>query len=103
MSLRRIPIRRAGNRHSLFLGGDREMVMFSGLLSAVLVFAAMDWLALGVGVALWFTSLWALRHMAKSDPMMRQIYLSARKYQDYYPARASWARNNTRSQWRQYQ
>ena len=102
MSLRRIPIRRAGNRPSLFMGGDREMVMFSGLLSAVLIFAAMDWLALILGIALWVGSLWALRHMAKSDPMMRKIYLKARQYSNYYPARSSWARNNTRSQWRQY-
>ena len=25
-----IPIRRAGNRHNLFMGGDRELVMFAG-------------------------------------------------------------------------
>ena len=31
MALRTIPIRRAGNRHNLFMGGDRELVMFSGL------------------------------------------------------------------------
>ena len=42
MALRKIPIRRAGNRHNLFMGGDREMVMFSGLLAAILVFAAQD-------------------------------------------------------------
>ena len=103
MSLRTIPIRRAGNRHTLFMGGDREMVMFSGLLAAVLAFAAMDGLALAAGSALWFGSLWALRKMAKSDPLMRPIYLKSRQYQAYYPARASWARNNTRSQWRHYQ
>ncbi|NMQ07993.1 conjugal transfer protein TrbD, partial [Candidatus Accumulibacter phosphatis] len=32
MALRKIPIRRAGNRDNLFMGGDRELVMFSGLL-----------------------------------------------------------------------
>ena len=31
MALRTIPIRRAGNRDNLFMGGDRELVMFSGL------------------------------------------------------------------------
>ena len=57
MALRKIPIRRAGNRHNLFMGGDREMVMFSGLLAAILVFAAQDWLAFFLGVGMWFASL----------------------------------------------
>ena len=33
MTLRTIPIRRAGNRHNLFMGGDRELVMFAGVLA----------------------------------------------------------------------
>lgn len=68
MSLRTIPIRRCGNRPSLFMGGDRELVMFSGLLSAILIFAAQDWVAALFGIALWFLSLKGLRLMAKADP-----------------------------------
>ncbi|KTD02110.1 conjugal transfer protein TrbD [Legionella geestiana] len=89
MSLRTVPIRKAANRPSLFMGGDRELVMFSGLLAAVLVFAAQDWRAVIVGVALWFGALWALRLMAKADPMLRAVYLRHRNYQAYYPARAT--------------
>ena len=89
MSLRTIPIRRCGNRPSLFMGGDRELVMFSGLLSAILVFAAQDWLAAFVGVLMWFSALKGLRLMAKSDPSMRAIYLRQRRYQPYYPARST--------------
>ena len=58
MALRTIPIRRAGNRDNLFMGGDRELVMFSGLLAAVLIFAAQDWTAAMIGVAMWIASLW---------------------------------------------
>ncbi|HAU0230585.1 TPA: conjugal transfer protein TrbD [Legionella pneumophila] len=96
MSLRTVPIRSCGNRASLFMGGDRELVMFSGLLSAILVFAAQDWLAAFVGIALWFLSLKGLRLMAKSDPHMRSVYLRQRSYQAYYPARSTPFRNNTR-------
>lgn len=42
MALRAIPIRRAGNRHNLFMGGDRELVMFSGLLAFALIFSAQE-------------------------------------------------------------
>lgn len=95
MSLRSIPIRRAGNRHNLFMGGDRELVMFSGLLAAILVFAAQDWIALFVGIGLWFCSLNLLRLMAKSDPQMRLVYLRQRRYQSYYPPRSTPFRINT--------
>lgn len=94
MSLRTIPIRRCGNRPSLFMGGDRELVMFSGLLSAILIFAAQDWLAAIFGFALWFLSLKSLRLMAKADPYMRAVYLRQRGYQAYYPARSTPFRNN---------
>jgi hypothetical protein len=42
MALRTIPIRRAGNRENLFMGGDRELVMFSGLLAFALIFSAQE-------------------------------------------------------------
>ncbi len=102
MTLRTIPIRRAGNRHNLFMGGDRELVMFAGLLAAILVFAAQDWRAFFVGLVSWFVALWVLRLMAKADPQMRAVYLRQRRYKPYYPARATPFRVNTRSQGRQY-
>ena len=102
MSLRSIPIRRAGNRYNLFMGCDRELVMFSGLLAAILVFAAQDWIAFFLGIALWFVSLWMLRLMGKTDPQLRFVYLRQRRYKPYYPARSTPFRVNTRSQERQY-
>ncbi|HAT3986279.1 TPA: conjugal transfer protein TrbD [Legionella pneumophila] len=96
MSLRTIPIHRCGNRPSLFMGGDRELVMFSGLLSTILIFAAQDWLAAFVGIFMWFSALKGLRLMAKSDPSMRAIYLRQRCYQAYYPARSTPFRTNRR-------
>lgn len=96
MSLRTIPIRRSGNRANLFMGGDRELVMFSGLLSGILIFAAQDWLSIVIGFVLWFFALKVLRLMAKSDPDMRAVYLRQRSYKSYYPARSTPFRYNTR-------
>ena len=53
MALRTVPIRRSGNRHNLFMGGDREMVMFSGLLAFALIFSAQE---LRATVCLLYTS-----------------------------------------------
>ena len=102
MALRTIPIRRAGNRDNLFMGGDRELVMFSGLLAAVLIFAAQDWTAAMIGVAMWIASLWILRKMEKSDPKMRFVYLRSRKYRSYYAPRATPFRINSATQGKQY-
>ena len=89
MALRTVPIRRSGNRHNLFMGGDREMVMFSGLLAFALIFSAQELRATIMGLGLWTLALFLLRLMAKADPMMRFVYLRHRRYRDYYPARST--------------
>lgn len=102
MALRNIPIRRAGNRENLFMGGDRELVMFSGLAAGALIFSAQDLRATVFGVALWFGALCVCRLMAKSDPKMRQVYMRHRAYRNYYPPRSTPHRVNTPSQGKQY-
>jgi type IV secretion system protein VirB3 len=102
MSLRTIPIRRAGNRHNLFMGGDRELVMFAGLLAFARNFTAPERPATVIGLLLWFGALFACRLMAKSDPKMRFVYLRSRKYKRYYAARSTPFRVNPNSQGKQY-
>jgi len=102
MALRTIPIHRVGNRANLLMGADRELLMFSGLLVAALIFSALKIETTVFGIALWFGSLFALRLMARADPMMRHIYLRHRQYKSYYPARSTPFRVNTQSQGRRY-
>jgi type IV secretion system protein VirB3 len=102
MALRTLPIRRAGNRSSLFMGGDRELVMLSGVMAFALIFSAAELRATVVGVLLWFAALFVFRWMAKADPRMRQIYLRHRRYAAYYPPRATPFRENSTAQGRQY-
>lgn len=84
------------------MGGDRELVMFSGLLAFALIFSAQEVRATVFGVLLWFGALFAARRMAKADPLMRKVYIRHRKYKPYYPARSTPFRVNTSSQGRQY-
>lgn len=102
MALRTIPLRRAGNRHNLFMNGDRELVMFSGLLAFALIFNAQEFRATVVGLLLWFGALYLCRLMAKSDPKLRHVYLRHRIYKAYYPPRSTPFRINPASQGRQY-
>lgn len=101
MPLRAIPIHRAGNRPNLFMGGDRELVMFAGLLAFALIFSAQELRATVAGLALWFGTLSGCRLMAKHDPQLRHVYLRHRRYRQYYPARSTPFRNNS-SQARQF-
>lgn len=96
MELRTIPLRKAGNRDSLFMGGDRELVMFSGLMAFALIFSAQEIRAAIGGGAIWLASLYMLRLMAKKDPKLRQVYLRHRRYKKFYPARSTPFRVNAR-------
>ena len=86
--LRRVPIHRALNRPNLFMGGDRELMLFSLMLTAILVFSVMTWWSTLLGFGLWTFSAAALRRMGKSDPYLRQVYTRHTKYAAYYAARA---------------
>ena len=96
MALRRVTLHRAGIRPHLFLGGDRELVLFSGLIACVLIFACFQPLTILTGVALWMVALFFFRRMAKADPRMRHVYMRQLLYRRYYPARSTPYRENRR-------
>lgn len=99
MALHKIPIRRIGSRHNLFMGADREWLMMAGVAASALVFAAQTLYATIFGLLLWFVALFVLREAAKSDPMMSSVLpRHILRYQKAYPARATPFRENTRTQ-----
>ena len=100
--LRNIPIRRAGNRNNLFLGGDRELVMLVGLVAFTLVVLAQKASSMAAGVTLWVAGLYVCRLMGKKDPKLRHVYLRHRRYCRYYPARSTPFRENSPQQARRY-
>ncbi|MDK2126639.1 conjugal transfer protein TrbD [Parachitinimonas caeni] len=86
---RLIPIRRSLNRPHLLLGAERSLVLFSGVITAMVIFSGkMSILSLVVGGAFWACAFWALVRMAKADPQMSQIYQRHIRYRAYYVARA---------------
>jgi type IV secretion system protein TrbD len=86
--LRTIPIHRSANRSPLFMGGDREVVMFAGVIAVAV--AASDWSVRSFifAATFWSLVLWLARLAAKADPELRAKYQSSRRYnQPFYPAR----------------
>ena len=96
MALRRVTLHRAGIRPHLFLGGDRELVLFSGLIACVLIFAAFQPVTIVTGIVLWMAALFFFRRLAKADPRMRCVYMRHLLYRRYYPARSTPYRDNGR-------
>ena len=88
MALRTAPFHRSLTRPNLFLGGDRELTMLSGLCSFALMFVALTVTAFVYGILLWLICLFLLRQMAKSDPDMRHVYLRHIRYAKNYPPRS---------------
>ena len=72
-SLAHSRIHRALSRPNLLMGADRELVLVTGLASAILIFVVLTWYAAVLGAAIWLVAVAALRMMAKSDPLMRQV------------------------------
>lgn len=86
--MRRTIIHRALNRPTLFLGCDRELVLSSLMIAAVLVLAIQTWWSVTLALVMWVVVVAALRQMGKRDPMMRTVYSRHMKYAPFYTSRA---------------
>jgi len=99
MDLRSVPIRRIGTRSTLVMGGDREIVILGAMLAAMLIFPQVDnivgWIT---GLTIWFVVLFASRRFAKSDPLLRPVFMRGRLYPKYLPAHSTPFRENKKSQ-----
>ncbi|RWG04121.1 conjugal transfer protein TrbD [Mesorhizobium sp.] len=93
-NLMRARIHRALSRPNLLIGADRELVLLTGLAAVILIFVVLTWYAALFGVTIWLVAVGLLRMMAKSDPLMRRIYLRHISFRPYYRA--------TSTPWRRY-
>lgn len=91
--LERSRIHRALSRPNHLMGADRELVLLTGLATAILIFVVLTWFSALFGVAIWIVVMGALRIMAKADPMMRQVYVRHVGYRpSYRPTSTPWRR-----------
>jgi type IV secretion system protein TrbD len=85
---RAIPIHLSLIRPILLMGAERELVLISGILAAVLVMSLARLLFTIIGVVFWALSLGALQRAAKSDPQFTRVYLRHTRYRAYYAAQS---------------
>ncbi|GAL14287.1 hypothetical protein JCM19233_5299 [Vibrio astriarenae] len=73
------------NRAHLLMGGEREVVMLSMLTAMVLLVLQNLYTAI-VAVVFLCVMLMVARVMAKSDPVLTQVYRRYSRLQRFYPA-----------------
>jgi type IV secretion system protein VirB3 len=83
---RRSPVRQSLLRPQLVLGGERTLVLASGMLAAVLVFSLGSLTIGAIGVGFWLIALMVLQRMAKYDPDLSRVYVRHVNKRIYYPA-----------------
>jgi type IV secretory pathway TrbD component len=69
-------------------------VLITGLAAAILIFVVLTVYSVVFGVAVWIVVIGLLRMLAKSDPLMRQVYIRHISYKPFYKP--------TTSPWRKY-
>lgn len=102
MALRSKPLYRVGHRPNHFLGGDREVVLFFGVLGGALLIQGGSLAAKLIGLGLWLFGLRWARDMVKRDPLWRQIWQRRRLYRGVYRARSTSFRDNSPLQGQRY-
>lgn len=88
-SLQRVEIYGALNKPNLIFGCDRELILMSGVIAFALVFSGMTVVSTLVGIIILLFNGFFLRLMAKSDPLMRFIFMRQLKYKKFYLARST--------------
>ncbi|MGP6156304.1 MAG: conjugal transfer protein TrbD [Vulcanimicrobiaceae bacterium] len=82
----RSPIRQSLLRPQLVLGGERTLVLSSGMIAAVLIFSLGSVTIGAIGVAFWLVSLAVFQRMAKHDPELSRVYVRHVNKRIYYVA-----------------
>jgi type IV secretion system protein VirB3/type IV secretion system protein VirB4 len=88
-----VPIHQSLHRHSLTLGAERELVMFSALIAFLVGVGGMTGISAASAALFWLSAVFVLRLMAKTDPQMSKVWMRHIRQQDFYSARSSrWRR-----------
>jgi len=85
---RTIPVHLSLIRPILLMGAERELVLSSAIIAAVLVMSLERLIFTIAGVVFWGVSLAALQRAAKADPQFSRVYLRHVHYRAYYAAQS---------------
>jgi type IV secretory pathway TrbD component len=88
-SPREVVIHPSVNRPNQILGGDRELVLLTLLISVSLAFSLATLWGVGLAIGYWIGTVAVLQRMGKADPMLRQVYMRHIRHRSFYPAKSA--------------
>lgn len=94
---RRIPIHVAPMRPMLVMGGERALVMLTGLVAITFwlgFLRSFSFWPLTIGLLVWFGGLFLFKRTARNDPQMFAVMRRHMKYRAHYMARSTPWRDN---------
>lgn len=83
---RQLPIHQSFLQPLLLLGAERELVIISGVLAAMLILSLANLVCALLGGAFWVVSLAVLQRLAKTDPQLSRVYTRHVRYRKHYSA-----------------
>jgi len=86
---RTVLVHQSLHRHTHVMGAEREPVMTSALIALLVGVGGLTAISAISAALFWIVAVFALRRMAKADPVMSRVWLRHIKQQDFYPAKAS--------------
>jgi len=85
-SPRTLPIHPSFLQPLLIMGAERELVIVTAVLAAMLIFSVANLYLALLGLALWIACIAVFQRVAKADPQMSRVYVRHARYRRYYPA-----------------
>ena len=71
------------------MGAERDLVMYSALISMLVGVGGFTIISAATGFLFWVVTVFILRHMAKADPQMSKVWWKHYYQQDFYPAHST--------------
>ena len=89
MELKIIKVNQGLLKKDLFMGGERELTIFSVFAWSLLILISFNWIAVIIGLSGYCITMFFLRRMAQKDPELSKVYLRHIKYKPYYKAHST--------------
>ena len=85
---REVIIHQSANRPNQLMGGDRELVLVTILITVALAFSLASVWGIALAGAWHVSAMAALKRMGKADPLLRHAYMRHIRYRPFYPAKS---------------
>ncbi len=76
------------HRHNHLLGAEQDLVMLSALVAFMLAMSGLTLVGIISALLFWVLAIFALRKIAKNDPIMSKVFMRHIKQQGFYPAKS---------------